>query len=438
MSPLPLPSGAGGTSAGLPLNEAERPKLAPESAFGTIDDLDCKGRRVFLRVDPFVVDSIDDARAEPAPGEHPAAPGVEAAHEPLTARTSLERLLELEARVIVGTHLSAEDKAVARVADIEELASRLSERLGVEALIPDEAVGDAALRIIHSGRPGQICVLPDLLGSPGEINNDERFARSLAQHVDAYVGDAFASSHLPYASIARLPRLVPRRALGYRARHELEVLSRLFAASRGSVAMVVGGSALGPKLGAINACLPRIGTLCVGGAAAVTLLSAMGRAPAEASAEPARLAEARSLLSRVRDLGIPIQLPTDFWVRLPHALEPEVVPARTLPADARVIDIGPTSLEQLTAALAGAAHLLWWGPLGHLAAGGTRASLQLSELCARPGVNGVVLGGETRMFVRQLPAELRRGIELVTTGTHAALAVAKGQRLPGLEALRNK
>lgn len=421
------------------MNEAERSKLAPaESAFGAIDDLDCKGRLVFLRVDPFVADNLDDARAQPEPSDDAAALGAGAAREALKARTSLERLLELEARVIIGTHLSPEDKAAARVSDIEELASRLSERLGVEVLIPDEAVGDAALRIIHSGRPGQICVLPDLLGSPGEVNNDERFARALAQHVDAYVGDAFASSHLPYASIARLPRIVPRRALGYRARHELEVLSRLFAASRGSVAMVLGGSALGPKLGTVNAWLPWISTLCVGGAAAVTLLSAMGRAPAEASAEPARLAEARSLLSRARDLGIPIQLPTDFWVQLPHALEPEVVPARTLPADARVIDIGPASLEQLTAALAGAAHLLWWGPLGHLAGGGTRASLQLSELCARPGVKSVVLGSETRHFVRQLPAELRSGIELVTTGTQAAIALSRGQRLPGLEALRNK
>lgn len=422
------------------MNEAERPKLAPvESAFGTIDDLDCKGRRVFLRVDPFVADNIDDARAQPPdPGDDLAAPASGAAREPVGARTSLERLLQLEARVIIGTHLSAEDKAAARVADIEELASRLSERLGVEALIPDEAVGDAALRIIHSGRPGQICVLPDLLGNPGELNNDERFARALAQHVDAYVGDAFASSHLPYASIARLPRLVPRRALGYRARRELEVLSHLFAASRGSVAMVVGGSSLGPKLGPINAWLPRISSLCVGGATAVTLLAAMGRAPADASAEPARLAEARSLLSRARDLGIALVLPSDFWVQLPHALEPEVVPARTLPPDARVIDIGPASVEQLTAALAGASHLLWWGPLGNLTGGGTRASRQLAELCARPGVKSVVLGSETRQFVRQLPAELRQGIELVSTGTQAALSLASGQRMPGLEALRNK
>jgi len=282
------------------VNEAERPKLAPaESAFGTIDDLDCKGRLVFLRVDPFVADSIDDARAQSEPGDDRATPGAEAAREPRAARTSLERLLELEARVIVGTHLSPEDKAAARVADIEELASRLSERLGVEALIPDEAVGDAALRIIHSGRAGQICVLPDLLGSPGEVSNDERFARALAQHVDAYVGDAFASSHLPYASIARLPRLVPRRALGYRARHELEVLSRLFAASRGSVAMVLGGSALGPNPDPLNVWLPRIGTWCGEGAASVTYFRRWGARPPRPARSPRGWQKrARSLLAR--------------------------------------------------------------------------------------------------------------------------------------------
>ncbi len=420
------------------MNEAERQNLtAPDNTFGTIDDLDCRGRVVFLRVDPFVLDALADSRAvreEPSPGED-VIPD-EAASAEAHARTSLERLLQLEARVIIGTHLSPEDRAAARIADIEELASGLSEQLNVEALVPDEPVGDATLRIIHGLRPGQICVLPDLLANAGEAKNDERFARALAQHVDAYVGDAFASSHLPYASIARLPRLVPRRALGYRAGRELEVASRLFSSSSGSVAMVLGGSELGPRLGTVSAWLSRFDTLLVGGAAAVTLLSAAGRAPAFASTELARLAEARSLLSRARDLDVEIRLPMDFWVELPGASGPEVVAAKDLPADARVIDIGPRSLVQLTSALATVTRLAWWGPLGHLGRAGAEASLQLAQICARPEEMSVVLGVETGRFARQLPLDVRGGIDLITTGTRAVVALLSGQRLPGLEALR--
>jgi phosphoglycerate kinase len=420
------------------VNEAERQNLtAPDNTFGTIDDLDCRGRVVFLRVDPFVLDALADSRAvrEEPSVDAAVVPDELGGAEP-HARTSLERLLQLEARVIVGTHLSPEDKAAARIADIEELASGLSEQLGIEALVPDEPVGDATLRIIHGLRAGQICVLPDLLANPGEAKNDERFARALAQHVDAYVGDAFASSQLPFASIARLPRLVPRRALGYRAGLELEVASRLFASSRGSVAMVLGGSELGPRLGTVSAWLSRLDTLHVGGAAAVTLLSAAGRAPAFASTEPARLAEARSLLGRARDLDVVIRLPTDFWVELPGSSRPEVVAAKDLPAEARVIDIGPRSLEHLASALTTVTRLAWWGPLGHLARGGAEASRELAHICARPEVMSVVLGVETGRFVRQLPRDVRGGIDLVTTGTQAVVALLSGQRLPGLEALR--
>lgn len=422
------------------VNEAERQELAPpDDTFGTIDDLDCRGRVVFLRIDAFVLDALADSRArreEPGAGED-VAPG-EASGAETPARTSVEKLRELDARVIVATHLSSEDKAAARIADVEELASGLSEKLGVEALVPDEPVGDATLRIIQGLRTGQICVLPDLLAHPGEARNDERFARALAQHVDAYVGDAFASSHLAYASIARLPRLVPRRALGYRARREVEVASRLFASSRGSVAMVLGGSELGPRLGTVSAWLSRLDALHVGGAAAVTLLAAAGRAPASASAEPARLAEARSLLARARDLDVEVRLPVDFWVQPAGASQLEVVAAKDLTAEARVIDIGPRSLEQLSSALATVDRLAWWGPLGHLGRGGTEASLQLAHVCARPEVMSVVLGVETGRFVRQLPPDVHGRIDLVTTGTQALVALLSGQRLPGLEALRNR
>jgi len=423
------------------LNEADSPKLAAATgnAFGTIDDLDCKGRRVFLRVDPYILDTIDDARKQDVPSAE-GDPALPAAPEASLRRalTSIEKLLELEARVIVGTHFTAEDRAATGLADVEELASRLSERLGVEALMPDECIGDASVRIIHGLRPQQICVLPDLLGSPGESKNDEGFARALAQHVDAYVGDAFASSHLPYASLSRLPRLVPRRALGYRARHELEVSSRLFASSRGSVALVLGGGTLGAKLGPVSGWLSRINKLYVGGAAAVTLLSAAGRAPALASTEPGRLAEARSLITRARDLGVEVVLPVDFWIQRPHSAEPEVVAARNLPEQARVVDIGPASTLSLSSALAQVAHLLWWGPLGDLGQHGVEGSLRVAELCAREDVMSVVMGQSTRRFVRELPPNVGSRIDLVTTGTQAVIALLGSSRLPGLEALRSR
>jgi phosphoglycerate kinase len=411
-----------------------KPNPAPVDAFGSLEDLDCRGRRVFVRVEPYVVETLD----EPASATL-TAPGGEAVLGPMPAGSTLRRLLELEARIVVGTHFTPESRAETGLDGVEALAARLSEQLGAEVFLPDEPVGDAAVRVIQELRQGQLCVLPDLEASRGggERRNDEGFARALATSVDAYVFDAFSASHVELASTVKMPRLVPRRALGLRCRRELSVLSDVFALSRGSVALVVGGRSFAEKIDSLGEWLPRVDRLCIGGAMAVTLLAAAGRAPAEACTEPERLAQARSLISRARDLGVKLELPVDFRVQLDGDRGSLLKSPSDLRPKTRILDIGPESLARFVELLGKARHLLWWGPLGNLRnPEGLEASRDLAALCARADIESVVLGGDTRAFVRQLPPDIVNGINLASTGSAAARALLGGRRLPGVEAVR--
>jgi phosphoglycerate kinase len=383
--------------------------------FQTLDDLDCRGRRVFFRVDPLVLAASD------------------------REGSSLRLLLEQEARILVGTRFGADAIADTGAHSLDELAAQLSEKLGVEVFLPDECLGDAVVRVLHQLRPAQICVLPDLSREPGERSNDERFARALAGNADAYLGDAFASSHLEQASMVRLPQLLPRRALGVEARRELAELTALASAARESIGWCLGGWRLSDKLELLDRWLPRISALCVGGQLAVTLLVAAGRAPEEASLEPELAARARSLLARARDLELELILPSDLRIVWEGDPEPRVVLPRQLGPSSRVIDVGPESAERFCQALGQKSQLLWWGPLGDTSsAAGSLASRRLVELCARPALHSVILGKDAGRFVRGLPAEAGQGIDLICTGTAAACAFLSGQRLPGLEALRTR
>jgi phosphoglycerate kinase len=425
----------------------------PLDAFTSLEDLDVRGRRVFLRVDPFVLEAIEDSEASapaPTPTAAPesaraSAPGAASGAPPATppppARTTLQRLLELEARVVVATHFTPETQRESGLEGVEPLATRLSERLGAEVFMPDECVGDAAQRVIHELRQGQICVLPDLgsARSQAEQRNDEGFARALANSIDAYVFDAFSASHLEYASTAKLPRLLPRRALGLTCRRELSALSSVFALNRGSVGLALGGRVFSEKVDTLGEWLPRVDRLCIGGVVALTLLAAAGRAPTEASPEPERLAQARSLLARARDLGVAVTLPVDFVVQLEGDRGTLVKRASDLNGKAHIVDIGPESIALFGEVLGKAKHLLWWGPLGDLRhAEGSTATRELARVCARPELMSVVIGGDTRRFVRQLEPELKNGIDLISTGSAAARALLGGRRLPGVEAVRTR
>lgn len=450
------------------MNEIDGPKpgARPLDTFGALEDLDCRGRRVFLRVDPHVMDALDDedpepARDEPAAtsgvpvgddataanpgasprGQEPAAASAASPASPPAARSTLRRLLELEARVVLATHFTAEARSGGEVGGADGLASRLSERLGVDVFMPDECVGDAAVRVIAELRQGQLCVLPDLAGARdgAELKNDEAFARALASSVDAYVFDAFAASHLELASTVKLPRLVPRRALGETARRELELLSSVFALNRGSVGLLLGGRTFSEKIETLESWLPRVDRLCVGGALALTLLAAAGRARPEAATELDRLAQARSLIARARDLGVTVTLPLDFVVQLEGDQGTLVKRSGDVPPKARIVDIGPESIALFGEVLGKAKHLLWWGPLGNLRhPEGSAASRSMAALCAEPSIFSVVLGSDTRRFVRQLPRELWLGIDRVSTGAAAARSLLAGRRLPGIEAVRTR
>jgi phosphoglycerate kinase len=446
--------------------DGSRPGARPLDAFDALEDLDPRGRRVFLRVDPFVLDVLADAAtttpppgapsvaegdsaptspappAGPAPTTAPVSTGAPApAAAPPPATSTLQRLLELEARVVLATHFTPEARAETGLDGVEALASRLSERLGVEVFMPDECFGDAAQRVIGELRHGQLCVLPDLAAARGgvEQKNDEAFARALASSADAYVLDAFSASHLEYASLVKVPRLLPRRALGAHCRRELETLSSVFAKSRGSVALALGGRTFSDKIDTLGAWLSRVDRLCIGGGVAMTLLAAAGKARADACAEPDRLAQARSLLGRARDLGVTITLPVDFLVQLEGDQGTLVKRPADVPARARILDIGPESAAEFVSVLGKAEHLLWWGPLGNLGQPeGGAASGALATLCARPEIMSVVMGGDTRRFVRALPPEVRAGIDLVSTGSAAARALLAGRRMPGIEAVRTR
>ncbi|HWO12190.1 MAG TPA: phosphoglycerate kinase [Polyangiaceae bacterium] len=420
---------------------ASKPNAQPMDSFGTLEDLDCRGRRVLVRVEPHVVEQLDEPVAMPPPpapmGSEPLAAPAPATPPPATS--TLRRLLQLEARLVVATHLTPETRAETGLDGVEALAARLSEQLGVEVLLPDECVGDAAQRVIQDLRQGQLCVLPDLslVRGEGEQRNDEAFARALASSVDAYVFDAFSVSHLELASTVKLPRLLPRRALGLRCRRELSALSELFASSRGSVGLALGGRSFAEKIDTLTEWLPRVDRLCLGGAMALTVLAAAGRAPAEACSEPERLAQARSLLSRARDLGVKLELPVDFRVQLEGDRGSLIKAPGDLRPKARILDVGPDSITRFCELLGKARHILWWGPLGHLRhPEGSGASRELATLCARPEIESVVLGGDTRAFVRQLPPEIGQGINLLGTGSGAARALLGGRRLPGVEAVR--
>lgn len=83
-------------------------------------------------------------------------------------------------------------------------------------------------------------VLENLRFNPGEEANNEEFAKSLAIGQEAYVNEAFATSHRAHASIVGLPKLLPH-AVGLRFFQEVENLSRVFDNPKRPALLIISG-----------------------------------------------------------------------------------------------------------------------------------------------------------------------------------------------------
>jgi phosphoglycerate kinase len=273
-------------------------------------------------------------------------------------------------------------------------------------------------------------LLENLRFDPGEEANDPAFVTRLVEGKDAYVNDAFGSSHRAHASIVGPPTRLPSAAGRLLAR-EVDVLGGLLEKPRRPFVTVLGGAKVSDKLGVIDALLPKVDTLLVGGAMAFTFLVAMGHDVGDSRVESDLVATCRRLL----DADTPILVPSDL-VALGPGDDGEVRNlGPVLPAGWKGLDIGPGTAMEFADTIVEAGTVFWNGPMGVFEdarfAAGTRAVADAVAECRGFTVVG---GGDSAAALARFGLDDR--VDHLSTGGGASLELLEHGDLPGLAALR--
>jgi len=391
--------------------------MAPNDAFRSIDELTLAHQRVLIRVD---FDVPLDAAGQVASDRKLRA-----------ALPTVNKALKEGARVVLATHLGAEDDPPVSLVPVAE---RLAELLGQEVYLPDECVGDAARKVVSDLREGQLCLLENLRFEEGEARNDDSFARKLLGLCDVYVGEAFGCMHLTQASLVALPRMVKERGVGFRFKAELEALARVTQGAQKPFVGVLGGAKLSAAQPMLEAMLSRCNAILVGGGVANALLAARSVDMKESPIEKDQLAFGRAFLTRARNYNVEVLLPVDVLVgESARASESQSVSVGSIPDGTGAFDIGPRTLDAFRARLGNAKLALWQGALGVCEnptfSSGTQGLL--SALGEAPAF-GIVTG---ESVAAATPPELESKIGFVSTGGVASLVFIEGKKLPGASAL---
>jgi phosphoglycerate kinase len=352
---------------------------------------------------------------------------------------TLRTLLDAGARVVVTAHLGRPKGGPDPKYSLAPVAGRLGELLGAEVTLADH--GDEAQAAVSGLTDGALVLLENIRFDPRETskNEDDRAAlarelAALAGPTGAFVSDGFGVVHRKQASVYDIALDLPAYA-GRLVLAEVEVLRKLTTDPQRPYAVVLGGSKVSDKLAVIDALLPRVDALLVGGGMCFTFLAAQGYGVGDSLLETDQIASCRRLLESGK-----IVLPTDVVVADDFSAEAttRTVGADEIPDGWKGLDVGPATVAAFGEVLAGARTVFWNGPMGvfELApfAEGTRGVAQAIVDATAGGAFSVVGGGDSAAAVRALglPDD---GFSHISTGGGASLEFLEGKDLPGIAVL---
>jgi phosphoglycerate kinase len=393
----------------------------------SVDDLIAEGvsgRRVLLRADLNVPldkqtrEITDDGRIR-------------------ASLPTLQALRDAGAKVIVAAHLGRPQGTPDPQFSLAPVAARLGELLGTTVpLAGDVAGADAQAKAAALG-DGDVLLLENVRFEAAETSKDDaargELADRLAALADLYVDDAFGAVHRKHASVFDVAERLPHAA-GRLVARELDVLTRLTSDPERPYVVVLGGSKVSDKLAVIEALLPKVDRLLIGGGMCFTFLAAQDHGVGSSLLETDQVDTCRRLLA---EAGDKIVLPVDIICadRFAADAETSVTPAGAIPDDLMGLDVGPLTVDLFTAELVDARTVFWNGPMGVFELAPFQAGTR-GVAAAVGSVDGlsVVGGGDSAAAVRRLGLD-EDAYGHISTGGGASLEYLEGRELPGLAVL---
>jgi phosphoglycerate kinase len=394
----------------------------------TVIDLDLTGRRVLMRVDfnvPLEDGSVaNDKRLR-------------------AALPTIRHIIEHGGKLILISHLGRPKGKRVPELSLKPCQGALEALLGQPVAFADDCIGPAAQTAVQALADGQVLLLENLRFHKAETDNDETFARSLAGLADVYVNDAFGTAHRAHASTAGVTRFVQPCAMGFLIEKEIAYLGNALEQPKRPFVAVLGGAKISGKIDVIDALLPKVDRLIIGGGMAYTFFKAKGLEIGGSLVEADKLDLARSLMEKG---GTKLVLPVDclctdrfdFTARSVGELTPTAVDA--IPAGSIGLDIGPASITAFENMLADAGTIVWNGPMGvfeiDATAAGTIALARAMADATQKGAITVIGGGDSAAAVEK--AGLADRMTHISTGGGASLEFLEGKVLPGVAALTDR
>ncbi|CAN5643191.1 hypothetical protein BH18THE1_BH18THE1_14970 [soil metagenome] len=384
-----------------------------------LDDIQYYGKKVLVRVD-FNITINSGAVTED--------------YRIRSAIPTIEYLVKRGAKVILASHLGR-PKFRDHNNTLAPVAVRLKEILNRNVDFIDDCIGPEVQAKIDKLNYGSILLLENLRYYPEEQNNDPEFSKSISSLADVYVNDAFSTSHRKHASTYGAVKNFEIRLSGFSLKKEIEYLSMIRYNPKKPFTLVIGGSKIKDKIGALENLLPKADKLLIGGGAAYTFLKAKGFKIGNSLFDEEHYEWVKKALLLY---GEKILLPVD------HIVSSEENSFTTITGDIpdgmSGFDIGNETSMMYSSEIGGNGFgtIFWNGPMGMFElsqfSAGTISVAKSMALAFWRGAMTLVGGGDSIAALKKSGVS-ENEVSHLSTGGGASLRFLAGDKMPGIEAL---
>ncbi|KND46931.1 MAG: phosphoglycerate kinase [Parcubacteria bacterium C7867-004] len=338
------------------------------------------------------------------------------------ALPTIEYLRKKHARVILIGHIGEKGTET-----LEPVYEAMREMIPGLAFCP-VSTGARAREAIRQLAPGGVLMLENLRRDKGEVGNDPKFARELAELADIFVQDSFDVCHRSHASVVGVPSLLPSYA-GFLVEEEVKQLSKALKPKNPSLA-IIGGAKFSTKEPVLKRLLASYSRVYVGGALANDFMQVSGKPVGSSLVSGADPKELKMLLGDRK-----LALPLDYVVAPLGGMRDAGRLTRTndVRPNEAILDNGPDTLAMLAERMKKAKTVLWNGPLGNYENGFTEGTEALARIIATSKAHSIVGGGDTVAAIGKLKLDAK--FSFISTGGGAMLDFLAKGTLPGLDAL---
>ncbi|XP_058447297.1 phosphoglycerate kinase [Malaya genurostris] len=406
----------------------------------SIENVDLKGKRVFMRVDFNV--PIKEGK-------------ITSNQRIVAALDSIKYALDKGAKsVVLASHLGRPDGNKNTKYTLAPVADELKKLLGRDVSFLSDCIGAEVESACKDPASGSVILLEnvrfyveeegkgvDASGNKVKADKDKvkTFRESLAKLGDVYINDAFGTAHRAHSSM--MGEGYAQRAAGLLLNKELRYFSQALDNPPRPFLAILGGAKVADKIQLIENLLDKVNEMIIGGGMAFTFLKVLNNMEIGGSLfdeEGSKIVQ--KLVDKAKKNSVQLHLPVDFVTGDKFA-ENAAVGAATveggIPAGHMGLDVGPKSREAFGAPIARAKIIVWNGPPGVFEfpnfANGTKGLMDGVVAATKAGAVSIIGGGDTASCCAKWGTESQ--VSHVSTGGGASLELLEGKVLPGVDAL---